>query len=472
MSIPFGFHPARPWREGYFLYRLTGKKQRIKEYITKGRKSMFPLKKASSSKTSRQLSILAILLAGLLPLTANATLLGRLNNYYSDQKQAVPTDEINLLLKQKELMDKKAALANGANATEGENKKALEKIETKLERIEYLLKLHDAVKASLEDIKKAVQAKEQAMAAGTGVQTTQDNVEKSLAALEQSNKKLKDAENVEHSRMIVDETTYGIQEGLGAATVINSNKNTSVALNAYRYNLILGPKKGGCEKNEEGNDLCKYKSIPMYIFLKKTLNSKVDKDTVTDDLLDNELGGTVHIKISGGKTTLGSWTASHLVSFEDAEVDPKMKNYGTKWIFDAGVKLIEAPAIPVAGATETTDTAWIGAGYIGAGLNFEFPIFAPNGNGGSDTRQYIAPGTKPAGGLAFGLGAYRNFAGANQFDNSKFSRPVPKAYSTYALMFEMQITNLLSVKGTRTLATSGSNPLGHYTSFQVGYKFE
>jgi hypothetical protein len=75
--------------------------------------------------------------------------------------------------------------------------------------------------------------------------------------------------------------------------------------------------------------------------------------------------------------------------------------------------------------------------------------------------------------LALGVGIYHNAMDTGQFDKSQtvFTQQIPSKYQTVVFMGEMQINKLISLKATRIYPTEANNPLGTYSSFQLGYKF-
>lgn len=407
--------------------------------------------------------VVTLLLMSSLSFTANATLLGRINAYYNDQK-AIPTDLPSLLAKKAYLNAEIARLEKEQSPEK--NTALLKSANGELGQVEDLIKKFDSVEKAKEDLSR----KHKESASNPKSDDAAAALAKAEAEFVKAKAELDKAINIADSKLVLDETKNGVKEGFGSATFVSgfgANANTAIAINAYRYNILFGKKGGTSEECKHGKctRVAKYHSFPLYIFLKKTTDSKVDKTTVSNDLLDNELGGTIHLKLSGGwKRSL--WRA---FDFSKAE-DPKLRQYGFKLILDGGIKLIEAPAVTTPDTTAAAaKTSWVSAGYVGVGANFEFPIFSPT-NSSIDHRQNIIPGTKPAGGLAIGFGIYRNNVSSGQIDQSQFSESIPDLYTTYALMYELQITELLSVKGTRVIPLEAS-PLGTYTSFQIGYKF-
>jgi len=484
-----------------------------------------------------RLLVFTFALTTLPPITANATLLGRLNVYYSGQTN-LPKDEMQLQAMDADLTGKIHQLEveivkanNTWNAQQSSEALSRQKAEltAKQNKVKELLKQLSAIQSNYAAFNKATSDKQlltdnvsadtaelsrmlndpqnldqtlkqlttaaskdtdlanlltadsRANLAGAKVlakriqdnkmalaQATQTVAEKTKTladAYEARDKILREADSL----LIADETVSGVKEGVGATTFITgigSNSTPSVAINVYRFNLLFGKRETCVETPQDPSctGTGEYNSMPIYIFLKKPLNSKVDSTTLSNDLLDNEYGGTVNFKLSGGWTN--PFGIRRFFSFEKAD-DPEIRKYGAKWLVDLGVKLVEAPAT---GTTTTAENSnWISTGYFGLGFNLELPIFTSS-NSGSDVRRNITPGSTPAGGMALGLGVYKNYVNSNQFDNTPFTAPIPKNYSTWAVMYEIKITELLSVKGTRIVPIS-ENPLGSYTSLQMGYTF-
>jgi hypothetical protein len=433
--------------------------------------------------------------------TANATLLGRLNAYYGNQV-AQTRDAAQLLALKKNFEDQeenittekgnktterdhqlKLAETQAASATAATEVKELDSqifnLENRLTQIKDILSGIEEVIVAQNELQSTQNSTVAELASKKGGQGTKGALPKSnqdmMKAKESLEKAYKKLDTLLVNEFILDETINGVQEGMGSATFISSNANTAVALNAYRFNVLLGAVS--CRENHKDyaknciTPTSNYRSIPLYIFLKKPTNTQVDDTTISNDLLDNEHGGTVGLKFSGARNT------KFLFDFSGSN-DPALKQYGTKLVYDFGIKLIEVPAVQVAGQPVTTNSTYISAGYVGGGLNFEFPIFPPT-DLNSEFRQTITPGTKPAGGMAIGLGVYYNYSDNKQYTTSQFSKLISDNYGTIALMYEIHLTERFSLKGTRiapapsfmTPSHQNADTPGSYTSFQLGYKF-
>lgn len=442
-------------------------------------------------------------------ITANATLLGRLNAYYSDKitqlRDPDPTIALTNILdlqtkfekrknnlneeitnKYKEIEIKRKEIATpypslpealereepSARAIAGAEQNQLytefESLQKRKDHLDEVLTEIDKVKTALSELQKTQSATLKNAATET---TDSDKYKKFLNdyrnAKESVEDEYKKLERLSATELLLDETVSGVHPGPGDASFITSNASASVGINAYQYNVLFGYK--GCDDSKSACDTLPetHLSIPMYIFLRKTSAAQADNTTLSNDLLDNEYGGSANIKWSKG---LKIEPFSSFLNFEH-DADPRLKQYGLKFLFDGGFKFVEVPPIAVVGApTATTTTNWVTAGYWGLGLNLELPIFVTS----SDLNQNITAGANPAGGLAIGFGVYQNIVDRSQFDKNltQFTQQIPGAYWTRIIMYEMQITKLFSVKGTRVAPLESNNPLGTYSSFQMGYKFD
>jgi hypothetical protein len=304
--------------------------------------------------------------------TANATLLGRLNAYYSDQV-FLPNDEIQL----RALRDKlnQQNIDSKSEDTKRQLEKRISVLDSLLIQFSSLTKKTDQFNSG--STKSAAEFKE----------------------LVDEKSKLDDAIKKSNFGQLVDETISGVQEGVGEATFITSNSSAAIAVNAYRFNVLLWRKE--CKDENEcppTGKYTKYASVPLYIFLKKSTESQANITTLSNDLLDNEYGGTVNIKFSGGVSdrqniSLFGWNPANLSiwgwkpfvtaplglkPFDFTEAEPELKQYGAKFVYDFGVKFSELPPVQVVGTTATTATTnWVGTGYVGVGLISNFPSSPP-----------------------------------------------------------------------------------------------
>ena len=413
---------------------------------------------------SRLLSLLLMFVC-VFPVAANASLLGRLNIYGSGQPLFPDTPDGLLKLRDKlsnDLVEKRKKVEELKSKDENhlvEDSKIAQDADL-IEIIQSVLDQQSVVAGKFDALQKAT----------GGTPKSQDAIKTAQSDLDAEMKKLKKLQGRLSSlnTVYIDETENGVFEGIGEASLINqigSNTNPSIALNAYRFNVLLGYKKR-CGSDDVCGvaDAGKYNSIPMYLFLKKSVSSQVNATTFSNDLLDTEHGGAVHIKFSKAFRLGGKW-------FTDSS-DPQMqqmKEFGGKGVLDFGIKLIETPTLAAATNTTATNGAvWSTSGYVGLGYSVELPIFT------SSNPSKMSAGEKPAGAMALGVGYYQNFIDPGQFDSTLFASLVPSNFTSAVLMYEMQITNLFSVKGTRVVPVQSSmpsNPLNGYSSFQLSYKF-
>lgn len=275
----------------------------------------------------------------------------------------------------------------------------------------------------------------------------------------------------------------GVMTGVGPASVSSTpgGGGASIDFLAYQFNLVMpwkancGVKKGpdgkddpadakrnkgakllmftGSAECDKSDTLSNYRFVPVYFLLHKTVRSQINSDTLSHDLLDNEHGGLVNIKFT---PLIYDFTADDV----NAEGKKDLIHGSKVAILDFGVKYVEAPSV------DPKSQKYVGAGYFGVGYSIELPMYHRQ-----DTLQDIVAGAKPAGTLALGLGIYRNTVNSGGFDNSGLSTPVPRFYGTRVLNYEFQVTNVISIFGSRTVPTS-RNSLGTYTSVAVKYNFK
>lgn len=268
----------------------------------------------------------------------------------------------------------------------------------------------------------------------------------------------------------------GTEDGIFEAafpemTVINnfggnfgSGAYTSVAFNAYQTNIRLWQKgseqqmKDGAQqkkddeqtKKDEQAEGMKYAFLPMYLFLKVN-DTPPTKATLANDLLDNAYGGTANLKFSGGWKPDWFWSAS------------QFKDFGASFIVDGGIKAV---SVPLATPMQPSNPNLIGAAYLGAGFNFEFPAVEV-----IDAKD-VTPGRNPAGTVAIGIGFYANRLDRGLIDPALFGPGFRNNYRTAVLSYEFQFSDWASLQGERILPTDKANPLGAYTSFGIKFNLE
>ncbi len=347
-----------------------------------------------------------LLVVGLLPFTAHAGLLGRVNSYYSVHNAEV-------IQKAQQEFDKAVTEWNVAN------------------------------NAAVKD--------------ANAITTTKAAVDNARLALE--------AAKIQLDKLgLFSADTNGLKEGTGTITVSTvTGGGTPIDFAAYQMNMLLW--KANCEKNERkhflsnggsdctGEGTTSYRFIPMYLLLHKTVISQVNKSTLTNDLLNHEHGGLFNIKFT---PSLLEFAGLNVIKHENRDPNAMYTALG----LDFGIKGVEAPSV-----ADPKTANLIGAAYFGMGINFEYSLF-----NSTLTMQDIASGrNKPDGHLAVGFGVYSNKIDNSNIDLSEFISPVPKTFGTYVLSYEFQVNNIISLVGGRSLPT-GSNSLGSYTSFAVRYQ--
>ncbi|MDD2701802.1 MAG: hypothetical protein PHH36_11250 [Sideroxydans sp.] len=228
-------------------------------------------------------------------------------------------------------------------------------------------------------------------------------------------------------------------------------------LTMFQDMFSIYPSGSGPVKDCPLNDLRNaYSLVPMYIMFHKTVvdaqtpnatDTSVSKTTLSNDLLNNETGALFNIKF-----TPSIW--------EDSREDPYTTHISV--ISDLGYKHIEQPA------SDLSSIDYVGAGYLGLGINFEFSVF-----GKSPTKIDLSlKNKKPEGHIALGIGYYRNTVGSS-VNNALFQTPVPKYFSSVFVGGEIQITNAISAVFSRSLPKiSGENPLGSYTAISIKAKID
>ena len=419
----------------------------------------------------------------------NATLLGRVNAYYSQKTgEAVnkATKEYDVALQK--LRDARAASDKNKN----DIKLAADDVEAKLMVLE---SAKDKTKpASADEINMAQKVYDKALEKQTVLKAKKIELEKE-AKEEEENAKVKMLDLEVAKKEIVfgspDDDSTGVKTGVGPVSFTNTlgKEVNAVSFNAYKLNLLLWQAECKQVLDEKDNPLFKadgtpvvaktnlkdylysnfkkdaytkkscpadstmaYKFIPVYFFLHQTTAKEISNDSLISDLLDNEHGGLINIKFTPTLTKRSTSTADG-------------KPLPTNWVvmFDLGPKYIEAPSL-----ADPKATTYVGAGYMGFALNFEFGLY--------DTQiavYDIVTGSKPQGGMAIGFGVYRNWVDSGGFNNSSFISQIPNTYSTYVIGYEFQVTNLIAISGTRSIPAESDTLgiLGTYSSISVKYNF-
>lgn len=171
--------------------------------------------------------------------------------------------------------------------------------------------------------------------------------------------------------------------------------------------------------------------MPFSIGTALPANSKLDKDTVIDSLLSYK-GGLLFVGLTPANTK-GEVFRRLEGPKGLCEFDADSPNGCFSW-YRLGIKVAETPK----NATENTQFV---AGYVGAGLNFHFPVFERPDK------------TDPVGLVATGLSLNGNVVDAKKLDFVMGER-VKSAFMTLDASLKFQIAKVISFSAGGTLANS------------------